>query len=124
MKKHINVDKAPAAVGPYVHAVDLGNTVFVSGQLGIDPETGNLKEGVEEQMIQAMTNVGLILNAADYYYEDIIKTTIFLTDMNDFAKVNEIYGRFFKEFFPARSCIQVGALPKGGLVEVEVIAAK
>lgn len=123
MKREIiNTPKAPAAVGPYVQGIKTGDTVFVSGQLGIDMTTGKLPATVEEQARCSMKNVGAILEAAGSGYDQVVKTTIFLQDMNDFAKVNEIYASCFKGGFPARSCVQIGKLPLGGLVEVECVA--
>lgn len=124
MNKHINAPKAPAAVGPYVHAVQTGNMLFSSGQLGLDPVTGELPEGVEAQAKQSLENVKAVLSEAGYGFEDVVKTTVFIKDMADFAKINEIYASYFTEPAPARSCVEVAALPKGGLVEIEVIAAK
>ena len=116
--------KAPAAVGPYVHAVKAGNTVYTSGQLGLIPETGVLPEGIEAQAKQAMENLKAVVEAAGMTMGDIVKTTVFLADMDDFAAVNAIYATYFEGDAPARSCVQVAKLPKGGLVEVEAIAAK
>lgn len=120
----INTKKAPAAIGPYVQAVRAGKFLFTSGQLGLDPETGNLREGLEEQAKQSMRNIGEVLKEAGLGYDDVVKTTIFLQDMADFQKVNEIYASFFDKKFPARSTVQVAGLPKGGLVEIEAIAVK
>ncbi len=122
-KKVINAPKAPAAVGPYVHAVQAGGLVYASGQLGLIPETGLLPEGIVAQTEQSLKNVGAVLEAAGLSYEDVVKTTVFIKDMNDFATVNEIYARFFIGEAPARSCVEVARLPKDALVEVEVIAA-
>jgi 2-iminobutanoate/2-iminopropanoate deaminase len=115
---------APAAVGPYSHAVRAGKTLYASGQLGIDPVTGALAEGVEAQARQALNNLSAVLKAAHMGLEDVVKTTVFLTNMGDFAAVNAIYAEAFGETKPARSCVAVAALPKGGLVEVEAIARK
>lgn len=115
-------DKAPKAVGPYVQAVKSNGMVYVSGQLGIDVAAGGLAEGVEAQAHCSMKNLGEILKAAGSDYKNVVKTTIFLTDMNDFAAVNKIYESYFGGDFPARSCIQVAKLPLGGLVEVECVA--
>ena len=115
---------APAAVGPYCHAKLCGNTLYCSGQLGLDPATGALAEGVEAQAVQALDNLGAVLRAAGMDYCDVAKTTVFLSDMGNFAAVNEIYARYFPGEPPARSCVQAGALPKGGLVEVEAVAVK
>ena len=115
-------DKAPKAVGPYVQAVKSNGMVYVSGQLGIDVAAGGLADGVEAQAHCSMKNLGEILKAAGSDYKNVVKTTIFLTDMNDFAAVNKIYESYFGGDFPARSCIQVAKLPLGGLVEVECVA--
>lgn len=123
MKKEvINAKNAPAAVGPYVHASKVGNMIYTSGQLGLDPESGELKEGVEAQTEQALENLGVVLKAGGAGFENVVKTTVFLADMNDFAAVNAIYAKYFTGETPARSCVQVAKLPKGGLVEVEAIA--
>ena len=114
---------APAAVGPYCHAKLCGNTLYCSGQLGLDPATGALAEGVEAQAVPALDNLGAVLRAAGMDYCDVAKTTVFLSDMGNFAAVNEIYARYFPGEPPARSCVQA-VLPKGGLVEVEAIAVK
>ena len=124
MKNPIISDKAPAAVGPYVHAVDTGNMIFCSGQLGIDPATGELVEGVEAQTKQSLINLGAVLNEAGYDYKDVVKTLIFLDDINDFTAMNEVYSEFFSEDKPARSCVEVANIPKGALVEIECIAVK
>lgn len=113
---------APAAIGPYVQATKAGNTLYVSGQLGIDMSTGKLPETVEEQAKCSMKNLGAILAEAGATPADVLKTTVFITDMADFKAVNEVYGAFFGDSFPARSCIQVAGLPLGALVEVECIA--
>ncbi|MBQ9118492.1 MAG: RidA family protein [Lachnospiraceae bacterium] len=120
----IAAENAPAAVGPYVHAVKVGDFVFTSGQLGLDPVTGTLPEGVEAQADQAIRNIQAVLAAADLTLADVIKTTVFLADMNDFAAINAIYAKYFTGETPARSCVQAAALPKGGLFEIEVIAVK
>ncbi|MCQ2502059.1 MAG: RidA family protein [Lachnospiraceae bacterium] len=123
-KKIISTTKAPAAVGPYVQAIQAGNFLYASGQLGLIPETGTLPEGVEAQTVQALKNVEAILTEAGYTKEDVIKTSVFLDDINDFATINGIYADFFGEHRPARSCVEVAKLPKGGLIEIEIIAAK
>ena len=123
MKKVIHSTKAPKAIGPYSQAVVVGQLLYTSGQLGLDPVTGNLVEGgVEAEARQALVNLGYILNEAGCDYPDVIKTLVFLKDMNDFARVNVIYGEFFKENPPARSAVQVAALPKGAAIEIEAIA--
>lgn len=124
MKKIINTTNAPAAIGPYVQAYETENLVVTSGQLGIDIETGKLAEGIEEQTNASMKNIGAILKEAGLSYGDIIKTTIFLQDLDDFGIVNEIYGGYFDGKYPARSCIQVAKLPLNGLIEIECIALK
>lgn len=121
-KEIIATTNALGAVGPYVQAVKVNGMVYCSGQLGIDPAVGKMPEGVEAQAHCSMKNMGAILKEAGSDYSKIVKTTIFLADMNDFAKVNEIYKSYFGEEYPARSCVQVAKLPLGGLVEVECIA--
>ncbi|MCB0128880.1 MAG: RidA family protein [Caldilineaceae bacterium] len=118
----IQTQHAPAAIGPYSQAIRAGNFLFASGQLGLDPQSGKLQEGVEAQARQALTNIQAVLQSAGSSIDRVVKTTIFLADMNDFAKVNAIYGDVFQQEPPARSTVQVAALPLGGLVEVEVIA--
>ena len=120
----IHTVHAPAAIGPYSQAVLTGGLLLTSGQLGLDPETGTLPEGVEAQAAQALENIGAILAEAGYERTDVVKTTIFIRNMGDFAAVNRIYAGFFGDHKPARSCVEVSALPKGGLVEIEAIAAK
>ena len=120
----LNAPGAPAAVCAYSHATLAGNTLFASGQLGLDPATGTLREGVTAQAEQSLQNLGAVLKAAGMTYQNVVKTTIFLADIADFGAVNEVYARYFPENPPARSCVQAGALPKGGLVEMEVIAVK
>lgn len=119
----IRTAAAPAAIGPYSQAIQTGNLLLTSGQLGLDPVTGSLPEGVEAQAEQALKNIGAILSEAGYTKEDVVKTTVFIRDMGDFGKVNTIYAAFFGDHKPARSCVEVSALPKGGLVEIEVIAS-
>ena len=124
MKRSIHAPKAPAAVGPYVHAVEANGIIFTSGQLGLIPETGELAEGVEAQTHQSLKNLAVVLEAAGSDFNHVVKSNVFLNDINDFAKVNEIYAQYFTEEPPARSCVQAAKLPKGGLVEIEVIAVK
>ncbi|MCD8083892.1 MAG: RidA family protein [Clostridiales bacterium] len=121
-KEIIFTKEAPAAVGPYIQAAKSNGVVYCSGQLGLIPETGELPEGVEAQAHQSMKNLGAVLKKAGSDYDRILKTTIFLADMKDFAAVNAIYESYFDGKFPARSCVEVAGLPKGGLVEVECIA--
>ena len=123
-RETINAKNAPAAVGPYVHAVKAGDFVFTSGQLGLDPATGTLPEGVEAQADQAIRNIETVLKEAGLGLSDVIKTTVFLADINDFAAINAIYAKYFTGETPARSCVQAAALPKGGLFEIEVVAVK
>lgn len=120
----VNSVTAPAAIGPYAQAVLAGSMLYTSGQLGIDPATGELRAGVEAQAEQAMQNLGEILKAAGFGYADIVKTTVFVADLKDFGTVNAVYQRFFEGAYPARSCVEVAALPKGGLVEIECVAIK
>ena len=124
MKKQIiSTANAPAAIGPYSQAVKAGNLLFVSGQIPLDPATGAVVEGdVTVQAKQVFENVKAILTEAGATFEDVVKTTVFLKDMNDFAAMNAVYAEFFSEPFPARSAVQVAKLPKDGLVEIEVIA--
>jgi len=124
MNKTIASPAAPAAVGPYCQAKLCGNTLYTSGQLGLVPATGKLAEGIEGQARQALDNLGAILKEAGMDYSDVVKTTCFLADIKDFAAFNAVYAEYFKGEVPARSCFQVGALPMGGLVEVEAIAVK
>ncbi|MDR1980867.1 MAG: RidA family protein [Tannerellaceae bacterium] len=122
MKKIIATTAAPAAIGAYSQAIQAGNMLFLSGQLGIDPATGNLVEGgVKEQTTQVFKNIHAILSEAGYSIDDIVKTTVFLTDMADFAAVNEVYASQFNGAFPARSAVAVKTLPKNGLVEIEAV---
>ncbi|MBS7007654.1 RidA family protein [Anaerostipes sp.] len=121
-RETINAEKAPAAVGPYCHAVKTGNLVFTSGQLGLDPKEGTLPEGVEAQADQALTNLNEVLKASGLSLDNVIKTTVFLDDINDFAAINAVYEKRFGENKPARSCVEVAALPKGALFEIEAIA--
>ena len=113
---------APAAVGPYSQAIVAGGLIFSSGQLGLIPETGKLPVGIEAQTRQVLANLGSVLEAAGSTMDQVVKTTIFLVDMNDFATVNAIYADAFSTVPPARSTVQVAALPLGGLVEIEAIA--
>lgn len=124
MKEVISTPNGPAAVGPYSQAVCANGFCYVSGQLGLDPATGNFAaDDVVGQAEQVMKNVSNILAAKGMTMDNVVKAVVFLTDMNDFAAVNEVYAKYFKAPYPARSAFQICALPKGGLVEVEVIAA-
>lgn len=121
--KVINTKSAPSAIGPYSQAIQVGNLVYTSGQIPIDPSTGSFVEGgIKEQTRQSLSNVQAILKEAGLTMNDVIKTTVFLTDMNDFAEMNSVYAEFFSNPYPARSAVAVKTLPKGALVEIEVIA--
>ena len=123
MKKVISTTKAPAAIGPYSPAIQVGNLVYTSGQIPIDPATGVFVEGgIREQTRQSLLNVKAILEEAGLTMSDVVKTTVFLADMNDFADMNAVYAEFFAEPYPARSAVAVKMLPKGALVEIEVVA--
>lgn len=122
LKKPIVTDQAPSAIGPYSQAVVAGSLIFASGQLGVDPKTGEFPDGVEAQAKQSLENVRALLEAAGSGLERVVKATMFLKDMNDFAAANAVYGTFFAEPYPARSTIEVARLPKDALVEIEVIA--
>ncbi len=124
MNQTITAPNAPAAVGPYCHAKLAGNTLYTSGQLGLIPATGELPQGVEAQAVQALENLKAVLSAAGMSCADVVKTTVFLADINDFAAINSIYAQYFPGDAPARSCVQAAALPKGGLFEIEAIAVK
>ncbi len=121
----ITTDKAPAAIGPYSQAIHAGNLVFVSGQLPVDPATGNFAEGgIKELTRQSLTNMKSILEAEGLKMSQVVKTTVFLADMADFAEMNEVYAQFFETPFPARSAVAVKTLPKNARVEIECIAAE
>lgn len=125
MKKIITTEKAPKPIGPYNQAVQAGNFLFVSGQIAIDPASGKLETiNIIRETNRVMENIGAILNEAGYSFEDIIKTSIFLKDMNNFQSVNEVYGNYFKDNFPARETVEVSGLPKNVNVEISVIAGK
>ncbi|GKH47395.1 MULTISPECIES: RidA family protein [Anaerotruncus] len=124
MNKMISAKNAPAAVGPYSHAVLAGNTLYTSGQLGLDPVSGELAAGVEAQAKQALENLRAVLETAGMDFQDVTKTTVFLSDMGDFAAINAIYAQYFTGEAPARSCVQVAALPKGAAFEIEAVAVK
>lgn len=121
-KVAISSDAAPAALGPYSAGIKAGGMVFLSGQLGLDPKTGQLADGVVAQAEQSLENIEALLAAAGAALDNVVKTTVFLADIADFTAVNEVYASKFPEPYPARSAVQVGALPAGALVEIEVIA--
>ncbi len=125
MKKVISTANAPQAIGPYSQAIEAGGFVFVSGQIPLVPATGELVEGsVEVQTARVLENLKAILEAAGSSLESVVKTTVYITNMDDFVKVNGIYGQYFQENPPARVCVEVSKLPKGALVEIDVIAAR
>ena len=120
----IQSKNAPAAIGPYSQAIMAGGLLYTSGQLGLDPETGALPESIEEQTKQSLKNIQAILEEAGLQKTDVIKTVVFLKNMSDFAVVNGIYAEFFGDHKPARSCVEAAQLPKGGLIEIEVVASR
>ena len=125
MKKVISTPKAPAAIGPYSQAIQVGNLIYTSGQIPIDPATGQLVEGgVKEQARQSLNNIQAILQEAGLTMASVVKTTVFMADMADFAEMNSVYAEFFTEPYPARSAVAVKTLPKNALVEIEVVAEK
>ena len=123
MKQAISTPQAPAAIGPYIQAIRVGNLIYTSGQIPINPATGVFVEGgIKEQTRQSLTNISAILEEAGLTMANVIKTTVFMADMNDFAEMNAVYAEFFAEPYPARSAVAVKSLPKGALVEIEVVA--
>lgn len=125
MKKIISTPKAPAAIGPYSQAIQVGNLIYTSGQIPIDPATGQLVEGgIKEQTRQSLNNIQAILQEAGLTMASVVKTTVFMADMADFAEMNSVYAEFFTEPYPARSAVAVKTLPKNALVEIEVVAEK
>ena len=123
MKQPVSSDKAPTAIGPYSPAVRAGQLLFVSGQIPLDPTTGQMVGGdVAAQTRRVLDNIGALLTAANRSFDDVVRTTIFLADMNDFGAVNEVYGQYFGEPYPARATVQVARLPKDARVEIDVIA--
>lgn len=123
-KEIISTKKAPSAIGLYSQGMIVGDLVFTSGQIPLNPENGELVTEISKATVQVMANLSAVLEAAGSSLEKVIKTTIFLQDLNDFEKVNEIYGDYFKDNLPARSCVQVAKLPKGAIIEIEAIAIK
>lgn len=125
MKQIIKTDNAPAPIGPYNQAISMNGTLYISGQICIDPSTGNLKnQDIQEETHQVMQNLKSILSEAGMSFNNVVKTTIFITDMHRFSEINEVYGRYFESDFPARETVQVSALPKFVNVEISMIAVK
>ena len=124
MKDVISAQNVSKAIGPYSHAIKFGNMIFTSGQMGVTVEGKFVEGGVAEQTIKCLENVKAVLEAGGYKMSDVVKTTVFISDMNNFALMNEQYAKFFEGAFPARSCVQVARLPKDALVEIEAIAVK
>jgi len=121
--KYVQSEQAPRAIGPYSHAIQVGNFLFLSGQIGIDPGTGDLVSGdIKDQTRRVLANIKAVLEDAGYSIESVVKTTVFLTTMENFAAMNEVYAEFFGSHKPARSCVAVAQLPKNALVEIEAIA--
>lgn len=124
MLKEVITKNSPAAIGPYSQAIDCGNLVFLSGQIPVNPQSGQIPKDISEQAHQVFKNIEGILSELNLNFSSIAKTTVFLTDLNNFSVVNEIYAAYFQKPYPARSCVQVSALPKGVLIECECIAIK
>ena len=124
MKKVISTDQAPAAIGPYSQAIEVNGMVYTSGVIPVVPATGEIPEGSVEQAKQAFTNLSNLLQAAGTSMDQVVKTTVFIKEMNDFAAINEVYEQFFTGEFPARSCVEVARLPKDVMLEIEAIAIK
>ena len=124
MTKVVKTDKAPGAIGPYSQGIDIGNMIFFSGQIPLDPETGVMPEGIEAQSRRALVNVKGLLESQNLTFKNVVKTTVFLDNINDFATMNGINAEYFEEPYPARSAVEVAKLPKGALLEVEVVAVK
>mgnify|MGYP000478451317 FL=1 len=124
MTKVVKTDKAPGAIGPYSQGIDIGNMIFFSGQIPLDPETSVMPEGIEAQTRRALDNVKGLLESQNLTFKNVVKTTVFLDNINDFATMNGIYAEYFEEPYPARSAVEVAKLPKGALLEVEVVAVK
>ncbi len=124
MKKVIKTDKAPGAIGPYSQGIDTGHMIFFSGQIPLNPITGEMAEGIENQTRQVLENIKGLLESQGLNFSDVIKTTVFLDNMDDFVTINDIYAEYFVEPYPARSAVEVSKLPKGSLIEIEVIAIR
>lgn len=124
MKTVISTEKAPAAIGPYSQAIEVNGIVYTSGVIPVVPETGEIPDGSVEQAKQALSNLSNLLDAAGSSMDDVVKTTVFIKDMNDFGAINEVYETFFKGDYPARSCVEVARLPKDVMIEIEAVALK
>ena len=124
MKKEIETDKAPAAIGPYSQAIEVNDMVYTSGIIPVDPATGNIPEGSVAQAEQAFLNMKNLLEAAGTDISQVVKTTVFIKEMNDFGAINEVYAKYFTEPYPSRSCVEVARLPKDVMLEIEAIALK
>jgi 2-iminobutanoate/2-iminopropanoate deaminase len=124
MKKAISTPKAPAAIGPYSQAIEVNGMVYTSGVIPVNPETGSIPEGSKAQATQALTNLSNLLEAAGTSMDNVVKTTVFIKEMDDFGTINEVYAGFFAGTFPARSCVEVARLPKDVLLEIEAVAIK
>lgn len=125
MKTIYQTDEAPIPIGPYSQAVKANHLLFTSGQIALDPITGEMKQGsIEEETTQVMKNIEALLSAADLTWDNVVKSTIFITNMGDFPRINEVYGKYFQQSLPARETVQVAALPKGANIEISIIASK
>ena len=124
MKKAISTDKAPAAIGPYSQAIEVNNMIYTSGVIPVVPETGAIPEGIVAQAEQAIGNLAALLKEAGSSTDNVVKTTVFIKNMDDFAKVNEVYAKYFTGVYPSRSCVEVARLPKDVLIEIEAVAVK
>lgn len=124
MKKIISTDKAPAAIGPYSQAIEVNGMIFTSGVIPVNPATGEIPEGIEAQADQAIGNLAALLKESGVSTDDVVKTTVFIKNMDDFGKINEIYSKYFTKDCPTRSCVEVARLPKDVLIEIDSIAVK
>lgn len=124
MKQVISTDKAPAAIGPYSQAIDMGDVIYTSGVIPVDPKTGEINKSTTKQAEQAFTNLKNLIEAAGSSIDNVVKTTVFIKDMNDFSDINEVYAKYFTEPYPARSCVEVARLPKDVMLEIEAIVSK
>lgn len=124
MQKAIITDKAPSAIGPYSQAIEVNGMVYTSGVIPVNPESGEIPEGIEAQATQALSNLKNLVEASGTSLDKVIKTTVFIKDMNDFGKINEIYATYFSDPYPSRSCVEVARLPKDVLLEIEAIIVK